>query len=134
MTNQASPIFQNERVLVVDDITKWIETTKGNLTYYGCTLENITTAGNTREALERYENTTLIITDINFDINNLEDTQGLDLIKELRHNEYSNPIIAMSSLTGNIKERTIDVGANYFLDKRNFIKDFDKFAKWYTRR
>ena len=127
-------ILRNERVLVVDDIPKWLKVARDNLNYYGCTPNNIINAENIEEAFEKYQKQkpTLVLADINFDTENLKDTQGLSLIKRLRKNYYTNPIIAMSSLVGDIGQRTIEAGADYFIDKQDFVKGFDNFIKWYA--
>ncbi|MFH1585696.1 MAG: response regulator [archaeon] len=135
MTNP-KPILRNERVLVVDDIPKWIKVAKDNLDYYGCPLENIVTAEDVQQGYKIYEkeHPTLIMTDINFDVDNLEDTQGLDLIRRIREGYYPHPIVAMSSLKKDIKERSLASGANYFINKNDFVGDFDYFMKVYLER
>ncbi len=135
MTKENS-ILKDERIIVVDDIPKWRKTARDNLIYYGCSLDNIINAENPEEALIKYQTQkpTLALIDINFDKDDIRDTQGLDLIRKLREDGYTNPLIAMSSLVGDIGQRTIDAGADYFIDKRNFVKGFDEFVDWYTKR
>ncbi|MFH0808789.1 MAG: response regulator [archaeon] len=136
MTNNPNPIFQNQRVLVVDDIKKWIKVAKDNLTYYGCPLENIIAAEDVENGFTKYleQHPTFSMVDINFNKHNLEDVQGLDLIRKLRKNDHESLIMAMSSLVGNIEERTKQAGANYFIDKQDFVGGFDNFVKWYSER
>jgi len=125
------PVFRNKKILVVDDIQKWLDVSKENLKYYGC--EDIITAENPETAYIKYtkQKPEIILTDINFDTENLEDMQGCYLIKKLRDEKYQNPIIAMSSLTGDIKQKTFDFGADFFINKKDFIEEFDSFVRWY---
>ena len=129
-------ILRNEKVLVVDDFQEWLNVARNNLVYYGCPLERIVTAKNIEEGFRKYknENPTLNFIDINFNPDNLKDTQGFGLIRRLRGDNYTHPIIAMSSLTENIRERVLDAGANFFIGKMNFVEDFDRFIEWYSQR
>ncbi len=139
-TEKGQPIFREERVLVVDDLEKWLKVASDNLRYYGC--KEIIEATNPSDAVKKYfeVNPTMAMIDINFDTDNLEDTQGLDLIGHLREQEYireekiKQVIVAMSSLRDDIKLRALASGANYFIDKRKFVKDFDGFVEWYKKR
>jgi len=135
MTKKGKPIFKKEKVLVVDDIPKWLKVAGDNLNYYGCPLEKIVTAENVEEAFRKYSEQypTLIMTDINFDVKNLEDTQGLSLIKRLREDGYESPLVAMSSLRGDIEQRTKNAGADYFIDKKDFVSGMDNFVEWYSK-
>ncbi len=138
-TKKGQPVFREERVLVVDDLEKWLKVARENLRYYGC--EEIIEATNPLDAVKKYSkvNPTMVMIDINFDPDNLEDTQGLDLIDHLREQEYiregktKQVIAAMSSLRGDIKLRALASGANYFIDKKKFVEDFDGFVDWYVK-
>lgn len=127
-------ILRDEKILVVDDIPKWIQIARNNLNYYGCPSESIRFSDNIADAFKEYEKkkTTFILTDINFDKENLEDTQGLDLINMLREDGYIDLVVAMSSLE-EIAQESKDAGANYFIDKRTFVEGMDNFVKWYCR-
>lgn len=136
---KGEPVFREERVLVVDDLEKWLKVASDNLRYYGC--EEIIKSTDPLDANRKYfeVNPTMSFIDINFDIENLEDTQGLDLIGHLREQEYLGKnkfkiIVAMSSLKEDIKLRALASGANYFIDKSKFTEEFDRFVEWYKRR
>ena len=132
---EVKPILSREKILVVGDIQKWLKIARDNLEYYGCPPKNIVYSENVENALRQYQEQrfTFILTDINFDIENIEDTRGLNLIQKIRNDGYAHPIIAMSSLTGNIGQRTIDAGANLFIDKKDFVCGFDDFVEWYSK-
>jgi len=138
---KGEPVFRNERVLVVDDFEKWLKIARNNLEYYGC--KEIVESIEPLDANKIYqkENFPLAFVDINFDKDNLEDTQGLDLIGHWREQEYIRDggikkiIVAMSSLKDeDIKLMALASGANYFIDKEHFTDDFDRFVDWYKQR
>lgn len=136
---KGEPILKEERVLVVDDFEKWLKVAENNLRYYGC--EDIIKSTNPLDANKKYSevNPTIAMIDINFNPDDLEDTQGLDLIGHLREQEYlkdgkiKKVLVAMSSLKEDIKLRALDSGANYFIDKERFAEDFDGFVDWYVK-
>ena len=128
-------VFANERVLVVDDLEKWLGVSTNNLVYYGCQRENIFWAYNIQDGERIYtaKKPPIAMVDINFDINNLEDTQGLMLISRMKKIKSNGLIIAMSSLT-DISPRTLEAGADYFIQKgRQFTEEFDGFVGWYKK-
>ncbi len=132
-TKKGQPVFREERVLVVDDLEKWLGVARDNLRYYRC--EEIIEASNPLDAVKKYSEVkpTMAMIDINFDVNNLTDTQGLGLISKIREDDPQIPILAMSSLREDIKVRALASGANYFIDKEKFVEDFDGFIDWYIK-
>ena len=131
-TYEKEPIFKNERVLIVDDYEKWLKVATNNLLYYGCEKQNIFRAHNIREGKRIYstKKSLITITDINFDQNNLEDTQGLEFISEIREINPSGIIVAMSLSIG-VRQKTLESGADYFINKGSFTENFDSFVEWY---
>jgi len=135
-SEKGEPVFKDERVLVVDDLEKWLDVATNNLLYYGCKRENIFWAYNTKEGERIYtaERFPIAMVDINFDIENVEDTQGLVLLPKMRAIRPEEIIVAMSSLT-DIQPRTLKAGADYFIQKgKQFTDNFDGFVEWYKKR
>jgi len=136
IAEKGEPVFADEKVLVVDDLEKWLNTATNNLVYYGCKRENILWAYDIKEGERVYlaELPPLVMVDVNFDINNLKDTQGLVLIPKMKAIEPKGIIVAMSSLI-DIRQRTLEVGADYFIQKgKRFTDNFDGFVEWYKQR
>jgi len=133
---KGEPILREERVLVVDDLKKWHRDATNNLLYYGCEEGNIFRAYDIREGEGIYiaKKPSMVLADINFDIMDKGDTQGLEFIQWLRKERFSNPLIAMSSLT-DVGARALKVGADYFIQKgKQFTERFDEFVEWYKQR
>jgi len=135
-TKKGEPVFRDKKILVVDDLEKWLKDTSNNLIYYGSERKNIYWAYDIKEGERVYytEKQPIAITDINFDKNNIKDTQGLVLIPKMRGINPEGIIVAMSSLK-NIEQKTLEAGADYFIQKGNqFIENFDRFVEWYKTR
>ncbi|MBU2104756.1 MAG: response regulator [Nanoarchaeota archaeon] len=133
---KGEPIFREAKVLVVDDLEKWLNDATNNLIYYGCKRENILWAYDVKNGERIYiaERPPVSLVDINFDVDNPEDTQGLSLIQKIKEIKSKGVVVAMSSLT-DIESRTRDAGADYFIQKgKQFTANFDGFVEWYKKR
>jgi len=139
-TKGRKPNLEQERVLITDDLEKWLDVATDNLVYYGCKKENISRVDNVEEGKEIYglKKPSLVFTDINFDVNNSEDVQGLDLIRYLilstpigRNRKES--IVTMTSLKGDIRKRAFSSGTDYFIDKEDFVQEMERFVERYVR-
>jgi hypothetical protein len=141
--------LDGERLLIVDDHQKWLDTASNNAIYHG--VKEIYKAKSTLEGINIWtiERPSIIITDINFDENDLTNNDGLGLLEKifyenprLPYKEFliKNPnlpfptqtLVAMSSIQ-NIEKIAREKGANYFLNKKNFVNDFDNFAFQYLK-
>ena len=134
--------LEGKTILAVDDFEKWLNVVKSNAEYYGAREKDLFFAQDIKEGDRIYvlEKPDIVISDINFDKNDLRDIQGLEWIGHLREREYfrtgkiKQVISAMSSLEEDIKLRALALGANYFINKREFSSDFDGFIEWYKKR
>ncbi|MBR9702009.1 response regulator [Candidatus Pacearchaeota archaeon] len=122
----------NERILIVDDIEEWLEITKNNAVHYGA--QDIINAKNVKDGERLYceVSPTIVFADINFDKKDLANQEGLSLIEKISESRSEDLIalVAMSSLQA-IEDATKKTGADYFINKKSFMEDFDGFIETY---
>jgi len=117
------------KVLVVEDLEKWQASAKRNLAHHR--LPEPTQAYNLEEALEAYqrEMPQLIITDINLDPSPTDsgNRDGFEVCRQIRSLDSEVFIAVMSSCTpvDEYRQRSFEAGANVYVDKSNFVKEFD---------
>jgi len=126
----------NDYVAVLDDREKWRKVTANNLNHYGC--NNITyfkTKNNIIKAhqLNNIQTPDVAFLDINLNPNNSRNREGLEVCQFFRENIPDTTIVAMSSLE-NIAEEAKKNGANFIIQKKNFVQDFDTFIQQYTEK
>lgn len=132
-TKEKGPAYlEGKKILAVDDFEKWLKTVKGNAEYYGARERDIFFAYNAKEGERVYtlERPDIVISDINFDANDLRNRDGLGFISFVNTNRVSGlALAAMSSLDPTIKEEALRAGADYFINKKDFTSDWDFFVE-----
>jgi len=124
------------RILVADDMRKWHYIATKNLEYWKFPKPLHAFSKKAAERIYHSESPYLIITDINFDprypgdpINNKGNLDGLILTRQIKKDDPSKIVIIMSSIEQGVKEIALEAGADYFIQKQNFIKEFDTIVK-----
>lgn len=122
----------SEYIIILDDLEKWKSIVTNNLTYYGC--NNIIYFKTKEEIITSYNpNTTIAFIDINLDTQDKQNREGLKVCKFFKQNVPKTTIVAMSSLE-NMANASRENGADFFIQKTNFVQDFNSFIKQYTRK
>lgn len=132
--NDKSKLLAKDYVTILDDIEKWQKVATDNLTYYGCS--HIIYFENKNSIIEAYQSDNIQIPDIalldiNLDSQNLQNKEGLEVCQFFKTNIPDTTIVVMSSLE-NIAEEAKKSGANFVIQKKNFVQDFDAFIQQYT--
>lgn len=134
--NNKSKLLTKDYVAVLDDIEKWQKVATDNLTYYEC--NHIIYFKNKNSIIKAYQSDNIQIPniaflDVNLDSQNLQNKEGLEVCQFFRKNIPDTTIVVMSSLE-NIAQEAKKSGANFIIQKKNFVRDFDTFIQQYTKR
>lgn len=129
-------ILINDRVTILDDIEKWRKVTTNNLSHYGC--NKITYFKNKNNIIETYQSNNIqtpniAFLDINLNPKDPQNKEGLKVCQFFKETIPNTTIVAMSSLE-NIAQEAKKSGANFIIQKKNFVQDFDTFVQQYTER
>jgi FixJ family two-component response regulator len=121
-----------EYVAVLDDLEKWRKVVTNNLAHYGC--NNITYFKTKEGIITRYDpNTTIALLDINLNIDDENNKEGLEVCQFFKKTAPETTIVVMSSLE-NMANEAKKNGADFIIQKKNFMQDFDTFVKKYTSK
>jgi CheY-like chemotaxis protein len=121
--------MEEPTILVADDKEKWHNVVAANLKYWGLGVPLSTFTLQEAKEIYTLEKPYITITDINFDTQNPKNLDGLILIEEITHDVREKILIAMSSTEKNIKERSLNAGAHYFIQKKFFKQQFNEIAR-----
>lgn len=131
MTNN-KPLTK-KHIAILDDLKKWRNVAKDSLTHYGC--NNITYFETKEDIITTYDPSStkpdIVLIDINLNICDRNNKEGLEVCQFFKETSIKTTIVVMSSLE-NIADEAKKSGANFIIQKKNFVQDFDTFVKQYT--
>jgi len=123
-----------EYIAVLDDIKKWRDIVKNNLLYYD--YNNTKYFGTKESIITAYGPNTakpdIAFLDINLDQFNDTNKEGFEICRFFKNTSRKTTVVVMSSLEG-ITEEAIKNGAEFIIQKKNFVQDFDKFIQQYKK-
>ena len=133
--NDKFELLAEKYAVVLDDIEKWQKVATDNLAYYGC--DQIVYFENKNIIIEAYQSNNIqtpdiVLLDVNLNSQTIQNKEGLEVSRFFKKNFLNTTIILMSSLE-NITEEAERNGANFIIQKKNFIQDFDAFVQQYTQ-
>jgi len=128
-------LLAREYVAVLEDIEKWRVVATNNLAYYGCT--NIVYFKTKEGIITTYSlgitKPTIALLDINLDTRDSRNKEGLEVCQFFKENAPGTSVVVMSSLE-NIADEARKRGANFIIEKKNFVQDFEIFVQQYTKK
>jgi len=144
VTEKRPFVLNNDRILIVDNDQKWLDVVCRNAEYYGAKEIYQTKSPSKGMYFWEVERPSIIFIDINFNEKDLTNKEGLDLLEQLSYKIQKLPdkkyleknpdidfptttLVAISSFKG-MRGFAKKAGANYFIRKKNFIRDFEGFV------
>jgi two-component SAPR family response regulator len=128
--------LERKSAAILDDIEKWRNIARDNLTFYGCI--DISYFESKSDIVDAYGSEKVIapdmaFLDINLDIVDVWNREGLEVCQFFRNTHPKTTIVLMSSLEEIAKESR-KVGPDFIIRKKCFKDDFDTFIKHYAQK